>query len=280
MNDPLVSVVTPCFNGAEFIDGCVRSILEQNTSCEIIVVDDGSTDDTVERARSLAREIPVHMTVISQNNAGPAAARNAGLRQARGKYVCFLDVDDRYLPGFFASTIPFLEKEPAVIGVFCQIELVNAHRTIETWQREAMERTMPCNILLRTEVVRQIGGFPEHSAFRGRIGGEDGTFRSELHRHGKIVKLSKPLFQHRVHAGGPLDYFLDRAFFANDKIQFKEHSPEESDGSIKAAIRDYREAVQDRILGRTLDGHRRVAGAEDFRRKGPTANKAPVRHRQ
>ena len=267
MNDPLVSVVIACFNGAEHLEGCVRSVLDQNTECEIIVVDDGSTDGSAERGRALMSELPVNMFVISQSNRGPAAARNTGIKLARGKYLCFLDVDDRYARGFLASTMSILDKDPAVVAVCCQIELVNSHRPVEPWQRESMESTQPCNVLVRADTVRQIGGFPEHAVFRGQAGGEDGMFRTELRRQGKVAKIDKPLFKYHVRPGSHFDFFLDRASFENGKIKFDSLTKEGGDGTLKTAIREYRDSVQDRVLERTLDTLRKsVAASFEFQR--------------
>ena len=253
MNDPLVSVVIPCFNGAEFLQDCVRSVLDQDTSCEIIVVDDESTDATCETARKLLRELPARMVVLSQKNCGPAAGRNAGLALARGRYVCFLDVDDRFAPGFFATTVPILEKDPTIDGVFCEIELVNPHRAVEPWHFDAIERTLPGNILTARKLVRQMGGFPDHPAFRGKAAGEDGVFRNELRRRGRVVKIDKKLYKYYVRPGSHFDYFLDRAYVEDGKIEFRDLSKEESDGSLKSAIRGYRDSVQDRLQTKTLE---------------------------
>ncbi len=146
-----------------------------------------------------------------------------------------------------------LEKDPAAIAVYCEIELVNAHRPVESWQRETMERTLPCNMLLRTEVARQIGGFPEHPAFRGRAAGEDAFFRRELYQRGKVVKLPEPLFRYRASAGGAFDFFLDRAFLENGRRVFRQFSKEEMDGSLDTAVREYHESVHRRELDRIFE---------------------------
>ena len=117
MNDPLVSVVITCFNGAELLNDCVRSVVDQNTSCEIIVVDDGSGDASVERAQFMMRELPVSMVVVSQKNQGPAAARNLGLRMVRGEYVSFLDPDDRFAPEHLERAIETIERSGSQVAV-------------------------------------------------------------------------------------------------------------------------------------------------------------------
>lgn len=92
--DTTISVVIPCFNHARFLDEALASIAAQTTGPdEVIVVDDGSTDDTERVARSHPR-----VRYLRQANAGLAAARNAGLRQATSEFVAFLDADDLLLP--------------------------------------------------------------------------------------------------------------------------------------------------------------------------------------
>jgi tetratricopeptide (TPR) repeat protein/ADP-heptose:LPS heptosyltransferase len=267
MPDPQISVIVPCYNGEGLIEECLGRIVAQGVSCEVIVVDDGSTDASLDRARNLIRKSPIEVVVIGQANRGPAAARNAGLRQARGKNVWFLDVDERPLAGFLSSALEVLEKDPAAVGVFCQIEFFNAHRSVEPWQRETIENTLPSNIVMRTETVRALGGFPEHSAFRGESSGEDGALRSELKKHGKIAKIPRVLLQHNVCVGSHFDYFLDRAVLENGRIAFRWLSKAERDGSLRSAIADYRENIRRRHQSRILDGFRATLHAgHDFNR--------------
>jgi glycosyltransferase involved in cell wall biosynthesis len=102
----LVSVVIPCFNAAEYLSGAVRSVQAQGVpGTEIIVVDDQSTDDSNAVAEALAGQVPGVRLIQQAVNSGPSTARNAGLRHAWGRYVCFLDADDAYAPGFFSGVI-------------------------------------------------------------------------------------------------------------------------------------------------------------------------------
>jgi glycosyltransferase involved in cell wall biosynthesis len=99
------SVVIPLFNKEKAIAATLASVLRQTRlPDEIIVIDDGSTDDSVRIAREALSAGPkVPFTVLSQENAGVSAARNAGARAARSAYIAFLDADDEWLPGFLAE---------------------------------------------------------------------------------------------------------------------------------------------------------------------------------
>lgn len=95
----LVSVVIPAFNAEATIDETLCSVRSQSHErLEIIVVDDGSTDDTVAVAERHADRDP-RITIIRQDNAGVAAARNAGWQAARAEFIAFIDADDLWAPG-------------------------------------------------------------------------------------------------------------------------------------------------------------------------------------
>lgn len=112
---PLVSVVIPAFNAERYVLDALRSVLEQRYEpLEILLVDDGSHDDTV---ALVEREAP-GVCIVRQRNAGPAAARNTGLREARGDLICLLDADDGWFPGKLASQVEHLRRHPEVGLVF------------------------------------------------------------------------------------------------------------------------------------------------------------------
>jgi glycosyltransferase involved in cell wall biosynthesis len=91
---PTVSVVIPCFNQAHFLATAIASAhAQQRVFVDTIVVDDGSRDDAAAVAKSCGAG-----TIIRQQNEGVSAARNAGLREARGEFVVFLDADDELIP--------------------------------------------------------------------------------------------------------------------------------------------------------------------------------------
>ena len=92
--DPMVSVVIPAFNQARFLPAAIESTIAQTyRDREIIVVDDGSTDNTEEVERGFTDR---RLTYLRQRNQGASAARNAGVRASSGRFIAFLDADDRW----------------------------------------------------------------------------------------------------------------------------------------------------------------------------------------
>ena len=119
---PLVSIVIPTYNGAKYLPECVESCLGQSyPNLEIVVIDDGSTDDTIDVLRSYQGKIEYHY----QENAGLAEARNTGHRIASGKYIAWLDADDIAHPERILLQALYLEKHGDVVLVctnFCAFD--------------------------------------------------------------------------------------------------------------------------------------------------------------
>jgi glycosyltransferase involved in cell wall biosynthesis len=118
----LVSVIIPAFNAASFLPNAVASIDRQGYQpIEVIVVDDGSTDDTAEVVRSL----PGVSHYFYQENKGPSAARNLGLKQAKGEFIAFLDADDEWPAGKLDLQIGRLRAQPHLDVVLGRIQYIS-----------------------------------------------------------------------------------------------------------------------------------------------------------
>ena len=137
----MISVIIPVFNAGALLERCLESVLAQKGEepMEVILVDDGSTDNSVEIISEFISKRPniaakgegdiqgatreagqaerVRFTLLRQENAGPALARNRGLAASRGEFVAFLDADDYWEPEFCERTVGFLEQHPECIAV-------------------------------------------------------------------------------------------------------------------------------------------------------------------
>jgi glycosyltransferase involved in cell wall biosynthesis len=191
---PLVTVVIPCFNAAATLERAIASVRAQSyPAIEIIAVDDGSRDTT---PALLRQQEALGVRVITQPNAGAAAARNAAIADARGEFLAFLDADDEWHPDKLARQIKLLTSNPGMVLAGCRAEVigldgsrlpVNASRepTVgpQAW-RILLHHSffVPSVLAARTEVVRRIGGFTA----RLRAGEDDQDFCIRMALAGEV----------------------------------------------------------------------------------------------
>lgn len=116
---PSVSVIIPTYNRDKYISIAIDSVLNQSyQNFEIIIVDDGSTDTTKEIIAGYIREYGNKIRYFFQDNKGPGGAKNLGIRESKGKYITFLDSDDKLLKESLEERVAFLEQNPDVYLVF------------------------------------------------------------------------------------------------------------------------------------------------------------------
>jgi glycosyltransferase involved in cell wall biosynthesis len=110
-----VSIIIPLYNGSLLIKRCLESVFSQDKDLllEIIIIDDGSTDNSVEIVRKFDNQIQI----VQQSNQGPASARNKGIEIATGKYLAFLDADDYWKTDFLFETVLFMEQHLDIVAV-------------------------------------------------------------------------------------------------------------------------------------------------------------------
>lgn len=143
---PLVSVIMPAFNSETFIAQAVESVIRQTlTDWELIVIDDGS-DNPASLDGALA-PFQDRLHLIRQANAGVSAARNAGLRAARSRFVAFLDSDDRWAPEFLATQVAMLEADPSLSLVYCDAWIYGDPRLEGRRSMEFAPSTGPADLI-------------------------------------------------------------------------------------------------------------------------------------
>jgi glycosyltransferase involved in cell wall biosynthesis len=158
----LVSVVVPVYNGERWVAGAIESLLAQDYEpIEIVVVDDGSTDASVEVIERYGRQVEL----VTQPNAGVAAARNTGLTRVHGSYIAFCDQDDRHHPNKTSLQIGYLEANPACSLVLGRqrIQVAEGVDTPNWLQRDEvfgdLGGVLPLSCLVRREVADAVGEF-------------------------------------------------------------------------------------------------------------------------
>jgi len=143
---PLVSVVMASYNRADLLPRAIKSILRQTfTDFELIIVDDGSVDNT----RTIIREyqkLDKRIININQTNQGLAAARNHGVRKARGKYICFIDDDDSSHPDRIKEQVRFLQENRQLDACICLISQLDENSQVYKKQK-VVSLLLPTNRL-------------------------------------------------------------------------------------------------------------------------------------
>lgn len=203
---PRVSVVIPCYNQARFLPEAVASIVAQSmTDWEILIVDDGSPDDTAAVAERLIAAHPGRrITLIRQTNSGPGASRNAAIRQALGTYVLPLDADDTVAPTLLAEAAAVLDARPEVGFVYADVQRFGEEHTVLRTMPYSLERLrfdclMMPETLFRRAAWAHVGGFNETPAFRY----EDWDFWLRLAAAGwQGHHIARPLVRYRRIASG------------------------------------------------------------------------------
>jgi len=129
---PMFSVIMPCYNHVRYVDQAVSSVRDQSCNCwELLVIDDGSTDGSAEKVQAHADQ-DVRIRLIRQSrNAGPAAARNAGLVAARGDWLAFLDSDDVWYPTTLDAYRKAITRRPAASFFYGRRDRLDASGAIQ-----------------------------------------------------------------------------------------------------------------------------------------------------
>jgi glycosyltransferase involved in cell wall biosynthesis len=288
----LVSAVIPAYNASKYIAESVRSVLAQTYSeLELIVIDDGSTDDTAEVARAAFGDDP-RAQLHSFENVGLPGARTRGLALAKGEFLAQLDADDHWLPEKVAKQVAALEDEPTTVCVGCLMRYIgeDGHLLRGPWgaipttgedprdpRSQALIRDAlllpfpPSAIVYRTEILREVGGWDASL----RIYGEDFDLLARIAQRGSIGIVPEPLAEYRLHLGSMTasDFFAKRLYslFVVERHRARmaggDLTFEQFEGKYRPSRRERRMALAQyhlREAGMRVLYHRYLAGAAHF----------------
>ena len=202
---PTVSVIIPTYNSAQYVVEAVESVLAQTwQDFEILVIDDGSTDETEQVLRRYKNPV----RYLHQSNGGVAVARNRGIQESRGRYLAFLDADDTWLPDKLEFQINELQKHPQTQACYSAFTIVDADLNplgISRSQRQnsALEDLLThgniigsiCTVLCERSLFDEVGGFdPKLSQCA------DWDMWVRLAAHTEFLYLDEPLVTYRQHS--------------------------------------------------------------------------------
>jgi glycosyltransferase involved in cell wall biosynthesis len=243
---PLVSVVIPTFNRSQFIAEATASALNQTyRNIEVIVVDDGSTDDTREVLHTKF-SADTRFRYIYQTNQERARARNLGIRVAKGDYIAFLDSDDLWLPTKITSQVEVLTEQPDASMVVTWWKMFDQSGTNTVIQCPALQdvqlpdfdlRQATCNRigsstpLIRSEKLKEGKGFSHHL-----VPFEDWSLWARIALGAKVALVPEVLALRRIHDSNteqPLSAF-DYLEVTHDILSWKQGSRSRLRGAITA----------------------------------------------
>ncbi len=222
---PVVSVVIPFVNHTSHIEVCWESLtLQTFHDFEVIFVDNGSTDGTLAKAQAIVEKHPGQVRIIREEKGGIPFARNAGIRVAKGRYISFLDIDDKFATDKFEVLVPLMDQNPGVAMAYGQTKRIytaSGKVTIQDtgiakagvneppflafdWASSFYRLPQTGATLLRTRFVIDSGGFPEHLL----MGNDDAAFHIRLALHYKILYhpfVAVEYFRHEKSEGARLN---------------------------------------------------------------------------
>jgi glycosyltransferase involved in cell wall biosynthesis len=219
VTSPRTSVVIPSYNHARFVADAVRSVLVQEPGdLELIVVDDGSTDGSLEVLKGLSDP---RLRVLEQANQGAHAAINRGLAESRGGFLAILNSDDRWAPGRLRAAYEVFEREPetALVGSWIQLideagrplSVKHGYDDLDPWPVAEPGSTFKADRDLRTALLHQNywattsnyvfprSAWERHGPFRPLRFAHDWDFALRVQREGRAHLLEAPLLEYRIH---------------------------------------------------------------------------------
>jgi glycosyltransferase involved in cell wall biosynthesis len=199
MNNPKVSVIIPCYNQGIYLKGAVDSVLKSDyNSFEIIIIDDGSTDEFTKRL--LNQYNPSFTRIIHSENRGLAATRNLGISEANGEYILPLDADDKISNRYIQEAVKVFESNLKVGIVYAQAKMFGDKKGKWRLPLFSIEQLLASNIIFCSAFYRKkdwesIGGYNPHLPY----GKEDWDFWLSLIARGvEVYQIPQVHFYYRI----------------------------------------------------------------------------------
>ena len=201
MNEPLVSIVIPCYKQAQYLPENLESVLAQTyRNWEAIVVNDGSPDDTEAVAKDYVGK-DSRISYIYKDNGGPSSTRNVGISHARGEFILPLDADDVIDARYVELAVEAFRKNPRLKVVYCQALFFGVKQgpweglCYRGYKSLLLYNSIFCSALYRKADWESIGGYDE----KMRDGYEDWEFFIRLLKGGgEVYQIPLPLFRYRI----------------------------------------------------------------------------------
>ena len=200
MNNPLVSIIVPCYNQAQYLPEALQSVLDQTyTDWECIIVNDGSPDNTETVAQEWV-EKDARFVYLKKENGGLSKARNSGIEMAVGEFILPLDADDLISKDYLSLSLKAFEKDDLLKVVYCKAEKFG--NETGKWQlldfsleNLAINNLIFCSAIFRKKEWQKIGGYDPKMIY----GWEDWEFWiSMLKNGGKVICLEETGFYYRT----------------------------------------------------------------------------------
>jgi len=282
---PFVSVVIPFFNAELYLKEAIESVLNQYyTDWELILVDDGSTDDSTSIAKEYANEYS-HKIFFAEHeghiNKSLSPTRNLGITKARGEIVAFLDADDLWLPQYLQQQIEILRSNPQ-ISMLCEasrywyswsnpaaedIEVAVGATSERLYQPPQLVKQLyplgtgaapcPCSIIVKKKVLEAVNGFEESFVGKHQIVFEDQAFLIKIYLREPVYISSNCNNLYRQRVGSIMDttategfYHEGRRFFLewlDDYLRTEQITDPVTHKLLQKAFRPYRHPIINKV---------------------------------
>ncbi len=213
MHSPVVSVIVPSHNSAKFLPDTIESVVNQTfTDWELLVMDDGSTDNTLDVAMEYAKKDPrIKVFSMGYNSGGPAGPRNSAMKKAKGRYLAFLDSDDLWLADKLREQVEYLEANPGYFMVYTKCIIQRAGKILAVLPKSGRSGAIFRDLMVHSNFIDCLtvmirNRFENNKFFfdedKKLVAVEDYDMWVQISRSESVAFLAKPSGIYRIHSSG------------------------------------------------------------------------------